>query len=431
MMATSDSDLRKRTQRTFLLFLFYIGITAYQLLNRPVTLTDPLSIQNALMAVAFMSLILSVVHLFVFEREVVLTKQLGILALLYFLALTSTLWATSPSAVVANLKFFTLFWVAFAVLVSTVRDRRQVRYWFGFLIFLSVLSIVILTAIILLYLPGRSLSTDFFRSLSFDTNVNIHVIAILSAFPLLLHSFFHYADWRKKVVPLAVFLSGIAMIVFSGSRSPLVVLGVWITGIALFDHTQIGWRGSRQISILLLFGSGLIGSLVLVIDPGLFGRLINQTLVELDYLLEGDLTQKGPLRSRIYLTVLAILTEPANMFLGIGFHNFGTVYADITGHDYYPNPHNPLFKFFTELGILGLVFVLLILLFPFIWLRQGFRSATSSMRQSELAALGSTYVILLIFGVFQPLFGHHQLYISWALIHAMSQKTKSNDSTRK
>lgn len=431
MTTAINLEFRGRTQRTFLLFLFYIGFTAYQLLNRPVTLAAPLSIQNFLVALSIIALSLSVLHLLVFEREVVLTRQLGALVLLYLLALTSTLWATSFAAVLANLKFYTLFWAAFVVLVSTVRDRKQVRLWFAFLIFLSVLSMVVLTAIILLYLPGRSLSTDFFRSLHFDTNVNIHVIAILSAFPLLLHSFFHSTNWKRKIVPLVVFFSGLAMIVFSGSRSPLVVLGVLITGIALIDHTQIGWVGSRRMSVLLLFGSGLLGSLVLVIEPDLFGRLINQTLVELNYLLDGDLTQKGPLRSRIYLTVVSIITEPANMLIGIGFHNFGTVYADITGHDYYPNPHNPLFKFFTELGILGLVFVLLILLFPFIWLRQGFRSATSSIRKSELAALGWTYVILLIFGVFQPLFGHHQLYISWALIHAMSQKAKSNDPTRK
>ncbi|MFC6757172.1 O-antigen ligase family protein [Halomicroarcula sp. GCM10025894] len=353
------------------------------------------------------------------EKQIIFNRQLQMLTVILIFALISILWAKSTVRLIQLLKFQVLSWAAFGILVSTVRDRKQIKYWIGFLVFLPIFSIIIITAITLIYPPAGGPSIGYFRNFPFDSNINIHSITLLTAFPIATHYFYHGDTIYKRLVGVFILASGIIVILLSGSRSPFLVLGFYLVGLAILNHKQIGWQQSQTVARAALTLSISFMPIILLFEPSIFGRLVERSVLELTYLIQGDLSEPGPVRSRIYITVWYIISEPHNLLTGVGFNNFGTVYAEYSGQNYYPNPHNPIFKLLTELGVLGAIFITLIISFPLIWTYKGLLQIGNRVRASEFASIGWVYVLLLCFGIFQPLLSRHQFFISSALVFSL------------
>ncbi|WP_241991951.1 O-antigen ligase family protein [Halorubrum sp. ASP1] len=389
---------------------------------------DLISIQNILLFVSLVCLLASGLHLLFSEEEIVLNQQVIFLIVVYLFAALSIVWARSPERVLSVLKFRILSTTAFMILFSTIKDRTQVKNWISFLIFLSIFSIFIISAMTFLYSPTGGISIGYLRDFTFDSNINIHSITLLITFPIALHYIFHSNAVYKRFTGLMILTGGTAVIVLSGSRSPLIVLGIFICGLAVIDHTKIGWKISRYRASAVMLSSILLAVSFLLVTPSLLGRLVDQSAQELSYLIYGDPSKPGPVRSRIYIVVWNIITQPEKALVGVGFNNFGVIYSEITGQNYYPHPHNPVFKFTTELGVIGFICIILVILRPILWFFRGVSIIDDEFHKSEFTSIGWTYILLLSFGVFQPLLTRHQFYITSAIIFSTYISVTTNQS---
>lgn len=399
--------------------LFYFCWWIYQIYNEPFNLGSPFSLQNVMVLVAATVLIIAVV-ITVLRGKITMNKQLISFSLLHILSILSVSWAISPVSSVSILKFHILLFLPLLIILSTksTQTRIEILLYFLLLVFLS--SLLLSYGSIFIYNLGTRDIIWSLRGLPFDIQPNYQVVATIVALPILLHLIFYSRKNSDRRLAAVLFVIGLGIIAISGSRVSLIVLTFWLAGMVFFDHdSKFGWKGTRIGSFFILCLGVVVTIIVLLYAPHLLGRISSQTSKEIAYLLQSDLSESGPFRSRIYLTMAMLLSNPNTYLHGIGVGNFGNYYAYITGTERYAHPHNELLRFLVETGIGGFALFLGVLQYP---VKYGFSSIQrrSNPRILSLsAALLWSYTFLLLIALFQPILGHHQFYVLSALLYSI------------
>lgn len=383
-----------------------------------------MSAQLLLLGGALISFTSLVSHILLFQKKLVLNRQIIALGLLHIYSLVTLLWAKWPEQGLQMIIFPLFLYGVLVAMVSTFGGEREIRTSILYLIFMQALSVGISFLLLLIYHPEITEVFGALRKLGFDTQPNFYVLSVLVASPLLIHTYYHSSRDIGKHASLGLLFVGIGVLILSGSRLPFVGIMIFLAGVSIFDHeTYAEWENSQKFSIGLFLAAVLMSIISLLANPDLMGRFIDQTVVELSYIINADYSKPGPLRSKIYLVAVSELFTNHTYLIGIGFGNFGKVFVESTGIKFLANPHNIVLKYLIETGIVGTILVIYVLLLP---LRYGLLSiyeATKPKERSRNVAITWAYVMLLCYAAFQPILGRYEFYFLSALLFATHMRS--------
>lgn len=399
------------------IFTIFLCWFSYQIYTRPIT--KQLSVQVLLLGGALTLLIAVSSHILIFQQHIKLNRQIIALGILHIYSIVTVLWANWPQHGLESMKLILFLYFVLVAAVSSLGGKRQIRASVLFLIFMQLLSVGISFTLLLFYSPGATGLFGVLRKFGFDTQPNFYVLAVLVATPLLIHIWYHSIRDAWRYASLVLMFAGLGVVILSGSRVPFMALTLFLGGLAIFDHnSEAGWKGTHQMSMILFIVAVFISVLSLLTYPDLMGRLVDQTGSELSYLTNADYSDPGPLRAKIYLFAVDELFIEKKYLIGVGFGNFGKMFAEATGTRFLASPHNIVLKYLIETGVVGAALAIYVLLLPLRYGISSIRDAAGRKERSRNIAITWAYIMLLCFAAFQPILGRYEFYFLSALLFA-------------
>lgn len=304
--------------------------------------------------------------------------RLTIPAILYIEAcLLTLLWAPRLDLAAMEIVRMVKVFILYFVIANQIRDRNDLKLvaWalIASLVFegsVAVLQMIKGGTIGLAFL-GEAYLPDIDRSklwrvmgtLGHPNRLAMYLEMLL---PLCFGMFLLEKRMRRKMMALSSFGLGLVALIMTGSR------GAWIAfvlGMLVFFILAVK---SRHVKLSALFGTGIIGLIVMAGVALGFSGMIEERIYGDDY---------GSAMSRIPMIQIAINLIEAHPLGGVGINNYAVVmkkYNDtILGRRFksIPRPVHNMFLLVTgETGIIGLSMLLLLLYFFF---ATAFKSARS------------------------------------------------------
>lgn len=212
-------------------------------------------------------------------------------------------------------------------------------------------------------------------------------------------------DWLKVVFYIVVFVLSLLAIIFAVSEGAMVAVVAGIVFIMLF------YPKTRYLLLMLL----ILGSIFIQLDIGAdFKNLIIEKATLQDV--------SGKIRLEMWGETLEMLKD--NFYTGAGLANYQNVVAPYhrAGHiEIYLYPHNFILNFWSELGILGLIGFLWIVI-KFFW--QGAVKIYKNNKQSfkgvvAISLMGAMIAILIHGLVDVPYFKNDLAILFWFIVGAL------------
>lgn len=193
------------------------------------------------------------------------------------------------------------------------------------------------------------------------------------------------------------YISAIYVIFLTGSRNSL--LAVSLSSIFIMLYLAI-----RRKKILQFFGFAIIG----VIGLASLLVILQDTSVINRFTLDVLISDKGSMRYNSYPILLREII-PNNLFFGIGFGKQDEVLAMYGYGENYPAAHNIIISSITEMGLVGFI--------PFLYLViiSGIRLFLAEKRDNNLSLIKYIFITTLLLGIGETIYSERILWLIMAL----------------
>jgi O-antigen ligase len=166
-----------------------------------------------------------------------------------------------------------------------------------------------------------------------------------------------------------------------------------------------------------------------VFSAGLSERIVTQTLKEVRA-LSGSLSSEDPARIQVYKFTIRLLSEFNTYLMGVGYHMFNIQFEEFTQYAPY-DPHNAYLEPLVELGILGFSLFLLIAVYPLKYGLATLQNLNDKRNKRPVVGLLFSYLAVLTFALFQPIWYHFQLYLLSALLFGLLTQNSEHESSNR
>ena len=244
-----------------------------------------------------------------------------------------------------------------APLMAVPRIAMKPKYLAQFLGTIALLSLV---AIGLAVIQTPGLGGD--QRLQLLQENTIQSARALLLLPLIGVVYFLVTTRRESWLVLLLVPVGVYGAVATGSRAPLLIFAATI-GLLLVS-LAVRRAALRRIAVITAIGVLTVG--VVLAEASLLPSASLERFGLLFSAIGGDTSDGGSIGTRVGLFGLAWSTFVDNPLLGIGTGGFaGLARESITffGHEY---PHNTLLQFGAELGIVGVILALSVVVLAFV-----------------------------------------------------------------
>lgn len=304
-----------------------------------------------------------------------------------FLSTISVFYAKSQ--ILAFEKLISLFFllaltISILYIVKEMRPGIFLNYVTGFFV---ILGIVYAIPVVFSVLSGASRG---------DVNLSGPNVATRILFFAYCSSLYRY-NLYKKIPYLLLGIGFLASIVLIGSRGGLVAAIVTLALLFAIKRVFVPWNIKKIIKItykqLLLFPLCL-GAIILVYEPVkrvFMGRVIGTTFANETVYTSG--------RDVLYAEAISMIKE--RPIFGNGLASF----TASTGSVY---PHNLLLEMILEVGLIGLVFFLIFLMFSI--------SFIFKMKKTPLFILSGIPLYMIIAQMFSGEFYDFRYYFLWSVV---------------
>lgn len=274
-------------------------------------------------------------------------------------------------------RFITITTLATFGPIFLLRDIKKINRFLYTLIFIS--SLMVVDSIISFYGSPPGFRTAFGSNyLAFG-----RITGIVS---LLIIYYFLFSNYKLKNKILFIFLLifNLFGLLYSGGRAPVISFFVTVIILGLFSFIpKISIKQLKIFKISLIFV--IIGILIIVFSPEIFSTLFKRISILLEEKGGGESIQ---LRIGYYNSAIRAFIEKP--FLGLGIGGFSIYHY---GKDQRAYPHNIFLEIGSELGIIGLVFLIFLLGFNFFYLLR----IREIYKKREIFFLINTILVLFIF----------------------------------
>ncbi len=282
--------------------------------------------------------------------------SLPVIALLltfYLGMVLSLLYTVSPEYSYIKTFLFLTNLVAF-LFPLTYKDfdfQRFVRYF-----------VYIGSVFIVLYLSLIPRSYSAYMSENLEISGKYLDIGYLAALNVLLLTLLLPHLQIRRWLKLSFTGVNLAAVVITGARGPLVFMILVLVMYVLFNPKIIyRFLGSLDLKKILV-----IAVSVIILAVGLYNTLSNYTdniernLQRLSLVTDIESSSLSVRFAQIYFVVEKIFENAANFLFGSGIGSFGILYA---GEDVRLYPHNIILETWFELGVVGIILLLLFFMF--------------------------------------------------------------------
>lgn len=181
-------------------------------------------------------------------------------------------------------------------------------------------------------------------------------------FPLLLGLFIYFFDYKKLnyFILLLIFIVSDIVIYLSGERTALGLMILSSTFVIIFmSKFKILRISALSFSIITIV-------IISILSPPIKERNIDMTLIQMGFSSEsGQIYLFSPVHDSLYKTSFKIFLD--NPIFGIGPNNFREVCNNekytINQYSCSTHPHNIFIQIFAEIGIVGSLFILIIIFY--------------------------------------------------------------------
>ena len=272
---------------------------------------------------------------------------------LFFLLGIGVLYGSAESSVALDTlsKYKKLILIPIIISLMLVKRWRDYAIW-GFIFGMSVLLLMsFMKAFGWLPETGHSEGQG---AVIFKSRI-AHSIMMAFFFYLLVHYAVVHARWRWGLVVLAVLAAYNLLFMVTGQTGYVIFLCLLF--LLLFQWQ--GWRGCliALIAVPLLFAGAFFGS-------DTFKTRVSDTTENFSRYISGDFVRDGvSLRLQYYENALEIVKE--NPLFGVGTGGFAVEYDKLAAQkniETTQNPHNEYLMIASQLGVVGLVLFLGLLL---------------------------------------------------------------------
>lgn len=309
------------------------------------------------------ALLLVIINGFQWFKNMYLTSKLFfargslpiiVLMLSFYLWMCITLFYT-PSPGYAYTKIFLFLTNLVAFLFPLAYKDFNFQRFTRLFIFVGTLFIVLY-----LLLVPRNYSSYISENLEISGKyLDISYLAALDVLLVtLLHPYLEINQWTK----LGFIGVNLAAIIIAGARGPLVFM---ILALVLYVicHPRLLSRFLGRWSLKKILAIGLS---IVILGVGLYKTLgsyadnIERALGRLSMVTDAESSSLAVRFDQIYFAVEKICANALNFLFGSGIGSFGILYA---GEDVRLYPHNIILETWFELGVIGVIILLLFFLF--------------------------------------------------------------------
>jgi O-antigen ligase len=278
------------------------------------------------------------------RRGIMLPLAVKLMLVFMVYALASSIWALNPYVTLFALISLVLQIGVLFIAVNTIKDIKNfnVMMW-GFVIGATVASVLVFTVRIEYGQVHEDLSRAVLKE---ETNpahlANAIIIGVMAALYLFLN-----CKFKLKIIIVLLVLIMLGAIIKTQSRKALI-------GVVFAPLLAFMFSATRENRVKYLLGAIMVcvfafGFYQFTMRSGLLSRAAKERLMDTSHALETG--------GRIYIWKRAMNFISERPLLGVGYKNF-PIRAGMTKH--LASAHNNILSITAELGIPGLVLVIII-----------------------------------------------------------------------